>query len=164
MPLYIVRASLAARGPWRSSLFLRCPRELERLAHAGYVLLAVTNQPEIARGQVSREMVDAINARLARDLPVQEFFVCAHEDADRCQCRKPLPGLLLQAADTYHIDLACSYMVGDRWKDVAAGHAGGCQTILVDQGWAEMAGHAAAHHTVASLPAAAAVILASHPG
>jgi D-glycero-D-manno-heptose 1,7-bisphosphate phosphatase len=103
-----------------------------RLRTAGYALLVVTNQPDIARGTTTRESVDAINRRVAELVAVDGIYVCPHDDSDRCDCRKPKPGLLLQASREWDIDLGHSFMVGDRWRDVAAGKAAGCANIFID--------------------------------
>jgi D-glycero-D-manno-heptose 1,7-bisphosphate phosphatase len=108
---------------------------LADLKAAGYRLIVVTNQPDVARGVRTRESVEAINAALSAQLPIDEFRVCYHDDGDRCGCRKPRPGLLLQnPAD----DLARSVIVGDRWRDIEAGvHAGVGATVLIDYGYDE---------------------------
>ena len=110
---------------------------LGRLADAGFVLLGVTNQPEVARGLVAREIVEAINAALRNELGLRDILVCWHDQPDECECRKPKPGLILRAAERHDVDLDDSFMVGDRWKDVVAGTAAGCRTVLIDQGWAQ---------------------------
>jgi D-glycero-D-manno-heptose 1,7-bisphosphate phosphatase len=110
---------------------------LPRLAEFGYVLIGVTNQPDVARGTQSREMVESFNALIQSTLPVRDIFVCYHDNADHCDCRKPKPGLILQASDKYDLDLSSSWMVGDRWKDIAAGQALGLKTIFVDYHYAE---------------------------
>jgi D-glycero-D-manno-heptose 1,7-bisphosphate phosphatase len=108
-----------------------------RLRQAGFLLLCVTNQPNIARGRTTSAAVAAINAALARRVPVHQFLVCPHDDADDCACRKPRPGLLLAAAAEHAIRLSESAMVGDRWRDIGAGQAAGCRTIFIDRGYAE---------------------------
>lgn len=110
---------------------------LERLRAAGYLLIVVTNQPDLARGTQSRERLEAIHEALRERLALDEIRVCPHDDADGCGCRKPLPGLLTEAAAQHGIDLAASWMVGDRWRDIDAGHAAGCRTILIDYGYPE---------------------------
>ena len=110
---------------------------LRELKAQGFKLLVVTNQPDLAKGLVTPEDVDAINRKLAAALPVDEFFVCPHGDGDDCDCRKPKAGLLLQGARTHHIDLSASFMIGDRWRDVEAGQNAGCRTVLIDQGYRE---------------------------
>jgi D-glycero-D-manno-heptose 1,7-bisphosphate phosphatase len=83
--------------------------------------------------------VEAIHGTLSAALPLDAFFVCYHDDADACACRKPLPGLLQMAAADHGIDLAGSYMIGDRWRDVDAGAAAGCRTVLIDRSYDERA-------------------------
>ena len=107
------------------------------LRAAGFLLIVVTNQPDIARGTRTREEVDTINRRLSEMVPVDEFRVCPHDDADRCECRKPSAGLLLAAARERGLDLPHSVMVGDRWRDVEAGKRAGCWTVFVDHGYSE---------------------------
>jgi D-glycero-D-manno-heptose 1,7-bisphosphate phosphatase len=104
----------------------------EQLRKAGYLLIVVTNQPDVARGIQRKEVVEAINETLLSKLPIDDIRVCYHDDQDQCVCRKPLPGLLVQAAREWQIDLSGSYMVGDRWKDIEAGGNAGCKTILID--------------------------------
>lgn len=107
------------------------------LHEAGFLLIVVTNQPDVARGTQRREVVEAINHALRDQLPLDDIRVCYHDDADHCPCRKPEPGLLLQAAHDWSIDLSVSFMIGDRWKDIEAGRRAGCKTIFVDYGYAE---------------------------
>ncbi len=101
------------------------------LRRAGFLLIAVSNQPDVARGTQVREVVEAINHRLQQDLDLDDFRVCYHDNQDNCHCRKPKPGLLLKARDSWGIDLAQSFMVGDRWTDIEAGHSAGCKTIFI---------------------------------
>ena len=104
---------------------------------AGFVLIVITNQPDVARGTQRREIVEAINAALQAQVPVDAVRVCYHDQADNCTCRKPQPGLLIQAADRWQLDLSHSWMVGDRWKDIEAGRRAGCKTAFIDYGYAE---------------------------
>jgi D-glycero-D-manno-heptose 1,7-bisphosphate phosphatase len=113
------------------------PESLERLRRAGFLLVVATNQPDVARGRQERRVVEAINARLGAELGLTDVRVCWHDDPDDCSCRKPRPGLLLEAARERQIDLAASFMVGDRARDVGAGQAAGCRTILIDCGYDE---------------------------
>ena len=108
-----------------------------RLHAAGYTLVVVTNQPDVARGTQTRAAIEAIHARLRAELPLDAVYCCFHDDADRCACRKPAPGLLLDAARDLHVDLARSFMVGDRWRDIDAGRAAGCRTVFVNYHYAE---------------------------
>jgi D-glycero-D-manno-heptose 1,7-bisphosphate phosphatase len=102
-----------------------------RLREAGFLLVMVTNQPDIARGATTREAVDAINDRLLAELGLDAACVCPHDDAHSCGCRKPAPGLILEAAERFDVDLRASLMVGDRWRDIAAGAAAGIATVWV---------------------------------
>lgn len=128
------------------------------LADAGFTLIVVTNQPDLSTGVADGSTVSAMHARLLADLPITEIFMCPHTDVDDCTCRKPKPGLLLAAAERFSIDLESSFMVGDRWRDVGAGRAAGCRTILVGDGYGEKMPWIA-DHTVASLADAVPVIL-----
>lgn len=107
------------------------------LRAAGFLVIVVTNQPDVARGTQRPEVVEAIHRVLRAQVPVDDIRVCYDDDADGCTCRKPQPGLLLKAAQEWHIDLAKSFMVGDRWKDIEAGRLAGCTTILIEYGYAE---------------------------
>ena len=91
---------------------------LVALRGAGFILICVTNQPDVARGKKRREEVEAINVGLCELLPLDDIMVCYHDDRDGCACRKPLPGMLLSAARKHHVDLRRSFMIGDRWRDV----------------------------------------------
>ncbi len=113
------------------------PAALARLKEAGFRLVVVTNQPDVARGTQTRAGVEALHAALAARLPVDEFRVCYHDDADACACRKPAPGLLLEAARAADLDLSASFMVGDRWRDIAAGQRAGCQSLFIDYDYTE---------------------------
>lgn len=108
-----------------------------RLRDLGFALVVVTNQPDIARGKQSRDEVERMHALLHQQLPLDEVVVCAHDDADDCLCRKPRPGMILDAAARLDIDLAASFCVGDRWRDVEAAKRAGVVAIFVDRGYGE---------------------------
>lgn len=111
---------------------------LNRLRQNGFLNIVVTNQPDIATGKQRREDLDALHRHLQAGLAIDAIKVCCHVDADDCACRKPKPGLLLEAAREFNIDLGASFMVGDRWRDVAAGQRAGCKTcFFIDYGYAE---------------------------
>lgn len=134
------------------------PDALAQLREAGLILIVVTNQPDVATGHVSRETVLEMNAFLHKELPLDDIRTCFHDDRDACDCRKPAPGLLQEAALQWDVDLSTSFMVGDRWRDVGAGKAAGCFTIFIDQGYTERA-PAPSDATVTSLPEATKIIL-----
>ena len=134
------------------------PAALSLLRARGYPLLVVTNQPDVGRGTLARQVVDEINRKLRAECDLDGIFTCFHDDAARCGCRKPEPGLLLEAAREFDIELAASFMVGDRWRDVEAGQRAGCRTLYVDHGYAE-ARPARYDFRVSCLSEAAQVIL-----
>jgi D-glycero-D-manno-heptose 1,7-bisphosphate phosphatase len=107
------------------------PESCHQLRQLGFLLVVVTNQPDIARGILDQSTVEKIHARLLRELPVESIWVCPHDDGDACDCRKPAPGLIRKAAARHNIDVRRSYLVGDRWRDIEAGLAVGCRTVLV---------------------------------
>jgi D-glycero-D-manno-heptose 1,7-bisphosphate phosphatase len=113
------------------------PEALARLKAAGFRLIVVTNQPDLARGTQRRDVVEELHRRLAARLPLDGFRVCEHDDRDRCECRKPRPGLIVGAARDEGLDLSASYVVGDRWRDVEAGRRAGCTTVFIDRGYDE---------------------------
>lgn len=104
---------------------------IQSLRSSGYLVIVVTNQPDVAKGVQNKEVVESIHAIIRQQLQVDDIKVCYHVDVDNCHCRKPKPGMLLDAAQEYSIDLAESYMIGDRWRDIEAGKAAGCKTILI---------------------------------
>jgi D-glycero-D-manno-heptose 1,7-bisphosphate phosphatase len=114
----------------------------EQLKQAGFRLVVVTNQPDVGRGKQTRELVEAINQRLAELIPVLDRLeVCFHAGAEHgepCECRKPKPGMLERAAAALDIELSASWMIGDRWKDVDCAHAAGCRAVFIDHGYREM--------------------------
>lgn len=113
------------------------PEALARLRTAGYLNIVVTNQPDVARGKQQRSVVESMHALLGATLAIDAFYVCWHDDNDACDCRKPLPGLLIAAARELSIDLPASVMIGDRWRDIAAGQRAGCHTIWLKSGYQE---------------------------
>lgn len=104
------------------------------LQAADYLCICVTNQPDVARGKRTLENVQKMNERIRAVLPLDDLYVCLHDNADNCDCRKPKPGMLLKGAEKWGIDLASSWMVGDRPSDIAAGKAAGCKTVLICEG------------------------------
>jgi D-glycero-D-manno-heptose 1,7-bisphosphate phosphatase len=137
---------------------------LAELKQRGILLLVVTNQPDVARGRQQRAEVEKMHAAIEKALPIDGFFVCYHDDPDDCDCRKPKPGLLLEAAGKYGLELRESYLVGDRWRDVDAGEAAGCATIWIDHGYREQGPSHPPTVRVRSLREAARWIIGRCPG
>jgi len=127
----------------------------------GFALYVITNQPDVTRGTQTRDAVESIHQSLSSSLPIDDIFVCYHDDNDECGCRKPLPGLLLEARSKHNIDLSRSFVVGDRWRDIDAGHNAGCKTVLIDYGYRERAPARPPEATVRSLREAADWIISS---
>ena len=132
---------------------------LHRLKQASFLLIVATNQPDVSRGTQTRETVEALHAAIRAVLPVDAFSVCWHDDKDACECRKPKPGLLLEASSKYAIDLRRSFLIGDRWRDIDAGHAAGCRTVQIDWDYNENSPRFPADHRAASLTEAVDWIL-----
>lgn len=132
-----------------------------KLKQAGFLLVVATNQPDVGRGTISQALVESLHAHMMQELPLDRVEVCYHpgKGASDCDCRKPKPGMLLRAARKLGIDLAQSFMVGDRWRDIDCGHAAGCRTILIDNSYDEPLRQAPDHRTH-SLAGAADIILA----
>jgi D-glycero-D-manno-heptose 1,7-bisphosphate phosphatase len=107
------------------------------LKRRGFLLVMVTNQPDVAAGTTPRRFVEETNAALAARLGLDDVEVCFHDDSVNCDCRKPKPGMLLAAAGKLDIDMRESFMVGDRWRDIEAGKRAGCSTILIDYGYTD---------------------------
>jgi D-glycero-D-manno-heptose 1,7-bisphosphate phosphatase len=131
---------------------------VRRLRKAGFLVVVFTNQPDVSSGRTPRETIDAMHDIVRASLHVDDIKVCIHTDADACDCRKPKPGMILEAAREHGIDLAKSYAVGDRWRDIAAGRAAGCLTIFIDYGY-EQDGPNEPDHVAGSLPEATDFIL-----
>jgi D-glycero-D-manno-heptose 1,7-bisphosphate phosphatase len=110
----------------------------ERLKQLGYALVMVSNHPDVARGMIDRRTVEIDNQHIAEYLGLDLALACMHDDLDRCRCRKPLPGLLYEAASLLGLCLdRTSVMIGDRWRDIAAGDTAGVTTVLLDRGYGE---------------------------
>ena len=103
----------------------------------GFLCIIITNQPDVARGKISLSAVEEINKYLLTALALDDCYCCYHDDKECCECRKPKPGSILNAARKYNINLDESYMVGDRWRDIEAGQNAGCRTIFVDNNYDE---------------------------
>jgi len=147
------------------------PAFLEAAAIArdrGYAIAIATNQRGVARGLMSRQALDTIHANLldhlrAAGIPLLGIYCCTHE-RNTCTCRKPQPGLLLQAAREHAIDLAASWMIGDNETDIEAGRRAGCRTILVTSNPPDNTRATHIVPTITDLPASLATLLPQSPG
>jgi D-glycero-D-manno-heptose 1,7-bisphosphate phosphatase len=143
-------------------------RAVAALRRADLLALVVTNQPELSRGGLHAAELERMHTALAREVEFDGIYVCPHDDADGCLCRKPRPGLLITAAEQWGVSLRDSFLIGDSQKDIAAGSAAGCRTILVGERAAAPTRRKARAHTrnpkpharAANLADAAALILA----
>jgi D-glycero-D-manno-heptose 1,7-bisphosphate phosphatase len=115
------------------------PAACAKLKAAGFLLVVVTNQPDVGRGTLAQSIVENIHAHMLAQLPIDRLEVCYHPGKGQsdCDCRKPKPGMLVRAAQALEANLSRCWMVGDRWRDVDCGYAAGCKTIFIDRGYAE---------------------------
>jgi D-glycero-D-manno-heptose 1,7-bisphosphate phosphatase len=141
-------------------IYPEVPAACAKLKAAGFLLVVATNQPDVGRGTLDQAIVEKIHAHMTSVLPIDRVEVCYDSGQGQFEsdCRKPKPGMLLRAARELKIDLAQSWMVGDRWRDVDCGHAAGCQTIFIDRGYDEKL-RQKPDFTVKNLAEAAEVIL-----
>lgn len=104
-----------------------------------FVPVVVTNQPDVARGATSKIEIEAINSFIGGATDIEHFYTCFHDDADECDCRKPAPGLIFRAATDLELDVANSFLVGDRWRDILAGQRAGLESFFIDYSYLERA-------------------------
>jgi D-glycero-D-manno-heptose 1,7-bisphosphate phosphatase len=133
---------------------------LHKLKAAGFILIATTNQPGLSRGYQSRRDLDRMHEVLRRSFPLDDIMVCPHDESDHCPCRKPRPGLLIEAAFKWHLNLDQSYVISDKWQDSEAARTAGCTSLLVQSPY-----NGKAHHdfVLPSLDAIVAKILQLRP-
>ncbi len=145
------------------NLFDGVPAACAQIAAVGFVLVVATNQPDVGRGTQSQAVVEAMHDKLRALIPqISRVEVCYDPGRGEVSSRrKPEPGMLLDAARDLGLDLARSWMIGDRWRDVDCGRRAGVRTVFIDFGYAEKL-HAAPDFTVSSFPEAARIILAQH--
>lgn len=110
---------------------------LQAFHNAGFKNIVVTNQPDVATGKQRREVVEAIHGFMLKELNIDDIRTCYCVEGDDCDCYKPKPKMLIDAARQWHIDLTQSFMVGDRWRDIGAGKAAGCKTFFIDYDYGE---------------------------
>jgi D-glycero-D-manno-heptose 1,7-bisphosphate phosphatase len=110
---------------------------VRELKSVGFLIIVVTNQPDVGHGLTTPQALAAMHARLSERLPVDAILVCPHRQDAGCACRKPRPGMIHQAQTAWGIDASRSYLVGDRATDIVAGRAAGLYTVFLDRGYAE---------------------------
>lgn len=135
---------------------------LERLRENGFLLIVVTNQPEVVRGFQTRNTVESMHKQLLSALPLDEIRACFHDTEHDCSCRKPKPGMLLEAASAWNLELSECFIVGDRGKDIEAGHGAGCRGVLLERPY-NAPGDGDPDFVAPGLQAAADAILAAAP-
>jgi D-glycero-D-manno-heptose 1,7-bisphosphate phosphatase len=114
---------------------------LRRLKDQGFLLIVTTNQPGISRGYLSRFELDRMHAMLRQIFPLDDIFFCPHDEMDDCPCRKPRPGLLIEAAYKWHIDLPRSFVISNKWQDAEVARWAGCTSVII-----RSAANGAGHH------------------
>lgn len=112
-------------------------KAVDMLVKAGYIIVIVTNQPDVGNGYVERFVVEEMHERLKNELAIASVRTCFHSQKDKCSCRKPKPKMLLDAASEFGINLKRSFIVGDRKSDIEAGENAGCGTIFIDWNYGE---------------------------
>lgn len=118
-------------------IFPDAPAALRLLKEAGFLLILVTNQPDVGAGRINKETLDEMHKKLRLKLPLDDVYVCMHTRQDDCICRKPRPGMLVAAAHKWGIDFSRSYLIGDRSSDLEAAEATGCGSVLIDYDYDE---------------------------
>jgi D-glycero-D-manno-heptose 1,7-bisphosphate phosphatase len=122
-------------------LYEDVPDGCARLKAANFLLVVITNQPDVGRGTQSREAVEAMNLKMQSALPLLDRVETCYHAGERygqpCDCRKPRPGMILRAVAELNIDLETSYVIGDRWRDVDCARAAGCRAIFIQRGYKE---------------------------
>src|SRR6266536_1778082 len=132
----IVRADGKSYAPTRVEDFVlvpEAPAQVQRLRDAGFVCIVFTNQPELANGELASSDLDAMHRTMRAAIPLDDVYVCPHDKSEGCRCHKPATGLLDDAAARWDVDLATSFVIGDRWRDIGAGRAAGCYSIRLDR-------------------------------
>lgn len=140
------------------------PEACRRMKDAGFLLVVTTNQPDVGRGTLKKEIVEMVHRHMCSVLPIDRVEVCYHPGQGKsvCACRKPKPGMLVQAAKELRIDLSQSWMVGDRWRDIDCGAAAGCRTVFIDYGYDEPLKQQPTFRTKSLLEASAIILADGH--
>lgn len=153
--------SYAPRALERFAIYPEARSALSGLKDRGFLIVVVTNQPDIGNGKILSTVVEKMHALMLDELPIDRIEICPHRQDEDCTCRKPRAGMLLRAAQACGIDLSRSYMVGDRASDVEAGATAGCSTIFIDLGYAAESKPSQPDHVARDVLDAARIILAN---
>jgi D-glycero-D-manno-heptose 1,7-bisphosphate phosphatase len=114
---------------------------VKKLRAAGLVVIATSNQPGLSHGHLSRRELDRMHESLQRAMPLNDILICPHAEADRCPCRKPKPGLLIEGKFKWQLDLERSFVISDKWQDAEAARAAGCTSLILRSPWAGSVHH-----------------------
>ena len=142
--------SFKLTAPWTPSEMLIYPGVrtcIKRVRACGFYAIVVTNQPDVHYGMMTQAHLSLMLARV-RKLGFDDVLHCPHGRDEDCDCRKPKPGMLLQASYKHHIALSCSYMVGDMETDIEAAHRAGCSSVIIDREYNQ---NVVAHKRITSL-------------
>jgi D-glycero-D-manno-heptose 1,7-bisphosphate phosphatase len=105
---------------------------LQKLKEKEFKIFVITNQPDVSRGRSEKKKIEEMNKYLQDIMPIDHVYTCYHDDHHQCNCRKPKPGMIIDASRQHNIDLSLSFVVGDRWKDIEAGNSAGCKCFYLD--------------------------------
>ena len=138
------------------------PEACARLKGSNFLLVVISNQPDVGRGTQTREAVEAMNLKMQSALPLLDRIEVCYHAGERygqpCDCRKPRPGMIVRAAAELNVDPKRSYVIGDRWRDIDCARAAGCRAVFIQRGYKE-ALRAAPDFIVASLNEAVSAVL-----
>ena len=160
--IVVNRKSYAPRRISEFKLLPGARESVSRLKKVGFIVIVVTNQPDIGNGLIDRNLVETMHEKLRKNTKVDCIYMCPHRQIDGCHCRKPKPLMLLEASMKHEIDLRKSFLVGDRASDIEAGIRAGCSTIFVNRNYAESSPKGQIC-TVSCLPKAVDYILSKNP-
>jgi D-glycero-D-manno-heptose 1,7-bisphosphate phosphatase len=110
---------------------------VQRLKDAGLLIFVITNQPDVTRGHVTLDLLDAMLTEISRRVSIDDHRTCPHVDSDACACRKPRPGMILDLAQHWHVNLVHSFVIGDMWRDMEAARSAGCTPVLISRPYNE---------------------------
>lgn len=135
IPIFKDGRSYAPTSLQAIQYFPQVPEAIKLLKKMGYMLIVVTNQPDVGNGKLSLQEAQAINAKIAQELNLDTIKACFHKQSDNCLCRKPRPGMLHEAIEELCIDRHSSFMIGDRASDVEAAKTASIPSIFIDLGY-----------------------------